>query len=70
MAPNGGERLRATELVVHALGEVITEVLDEIRSWPWWSFNRKRRWVAVGKLTVGCRIYNDWVTLSDDDATA
>jgi hypothetical protein len=53
------ERLGAAEFVALTLGDIITELLDDLRAWPRW-VSRKRRWIMEGKLTLGVRIYNDW----------
>lgn len=45
------------------LGELLEELMDELAGWPWWSFNRKRRWVMQGKITVAHRAIRHWETL-------
>ena len=57
------ERLSAAETMAVILGDFVETILDEIRSWPRFSFNRKRRWVLEGRMVQSVRNYHDWVTL-------
>ncbi len=57
--PNGG-RLRAAEVVALKLGDILEEVLEDLRSLPWWRPALGRRGVIEGKISMGLVLSQAW----------
>ncbi len=57
-APDG--RLRAAELVALKLGELLEDLLDDIRRLPRWRPAPIRRREIEGKISVGLVLFHAW----------
>ena len=58
--PGPDGRLRAAEVVALKLGELLEDLLDEIRSLPRWRPAPSRRREIEGKISVGLVLFHAW----------
>lgn len=58
--PGGDGRLRAAEVVALQLGELLEDLLDDLRRLPWWRPAPSRRREIEGKISVGLTLFHAW----------
>lgn len=59
-APDQGQRLRAAELVATKLGELLEDILDDVRSLPRWRPAPFKRREMERVIIVGLDFYHAW----------
>jgi len=58
--PEGDARSRAAEVVAVKLGELLEDLLDEVRSLPRWRPTPSKRREIERAMTVGLTLFHAW----------
>lgn len=56
----GDQRPRTAEVVAVRLGELLEDLLADLRAWPRFSFNLRRRYRMEGSIETGLVLFHAW----------
>ena len=61
MADGGRDQpARAAEIVALKLGELLEDLLEDLRTWPRFRFNLRRRYRMEGSIETGLVLFHAW----------